>query len=177
MHCKVIVVQGGRGDQRGFHPLGQKGATMAATTNTKSVKLTNVKTLAVLIDVAINGTPTADALAKIEGDFTVDDLAAKATHMLAQASKKSPAKAKTPSKVAIRNAIYVIKLAEFIERKGSPVTLAEIKDSGICEFIKTSQGITAVVINGINSGKLVRCGKVNDKFTYGVPGMETSTEE
>jgi hypothetical protein len=147
------------------------------TTNSKSVKLTNAKALAVLVDVAINGTPTADALAKIEGGFTVDDLAEKATHMLVQAAKKSPAKAKTPSKVAIRNAAYAIKVAEFIERKGSPVTLAEIRDSGICEFVKSSQGITAVINNGVNGGKLVRCGKVAGKFTYGVPGMEISTDE
>lgn len=147
------------------------------TTNAKSVKLTNAKALAVLVDVAINGTPTADALAKIEGGFTIDNLAEKATHMLAQAAKKPSAKAKTPSKVAVRNAAYAIKVAEFIERKGSPVTLAEIRDSGVCEFVKSPQGITAVINNGVNSGKLVRCDKVAGKLTYGVPGMETSTEE
>lgn len=177
MHCKVIVVQGGRGSQRGFHPPRQKGVIMTTTTTTKSVKLTNAKALAVLVDVAINGTSTVDALAKIDGGFTVDDLAAKATHMLAQAAKKPATKAKTPSKASIRNAALAVKVVEFIERKGSPVTLAEIKDSGICEFITSSQGVTAVINNGVASGKLVRCGKVSGKLTYGVPGMETPTEE
>lgn len=176
MHSKVIVVQGGRGNQRGFHPLGKKGATMATTT-TKSVKLTNAKALAVLIDAAINGTPTVDALAKIEGGFTVDDLAAKATHMLAQAAKKPATKAKTPSKASIRNAAMAVKVVEFIERKGSPVTLSEIKDSGVCEYVTTSQGVTAIINNGVASGKLVRCGKASGKLTYGVPGMETPSED
>ncbi len=174
MHCIVIVVQGGRGNQRGFHPPRQKGVIMA-TTNSKSVKLTNAKALAVLIDVAINGTPVADALVKIDGNLTVDDLTAKATHMLAQASKAKP-KAKTASKASIRNAAYANKVVEFIERKGAPVTLAEIKDSGVCEFVTSSQGVTAVINNGVASGKLVRCGKVSGKLTYGVPGMEPTED-
>ncbi len=140
-----------------------------------TTKLTNAKTLAILADVAINGTSTTDALAKVEGGFTVDDLAAKVAHMLAQAAKPKT-NAKRESKASVRNTAYAAKVADFIVAKGSPVTLAEIMNAGICEYVTKTQGITAVINKGVATGTLVRCGKVNGKLTYGIPGMEPTED-
>lgn len=117
-------------------------------TTTKTPKLTNAKTLAVLVDVFTNGTAPDDAIVKVDGGiFSKADFDAKAAHILANALKPA-AKASSPSKAAIANTNRAHKFAA--EFDGDRFTSKDVQ--AFFGFDK-APAATAVIMNG-QRGKL-----------------------
>lgn len=130
-------------------------------TTTKTPKLTNAKTLAVLIDVFTNGTPVDAAIAKVDdGRFTKAEFDAKAAHILANALKPA-AKSSGPSKAAIANKNRAEKFAR--EFDGGSFTSKDVQ--AFFNFEK-APAATAVIMNGMREKLFRKSGYDGSRTVY-----------